>query len=203
MNTELRDLHPGRVNRALPSTEFVAVLLAIVVLSLAGCSADTGEGPANEPPGGGIALSEATGSDFQSIEELTEAAELIVVAEAAGVESRGTIGEVDFVTTKLSVVNAIKGSIDAASISLRQVDTAYETAHLPPAVEAGTTYLLFLIAFEFEPGAPTGDYTLVGSSGQFAWAGDAFEGQLGGHSHGVEVTRVEVDEDTGTIAVAS
>lgn len=142
----------------MPRTTFLtAALIPLTLLGLVGCGTAGAEiaGPRES-----YDVSRVRGYD--TLEELAEASDLIVVAEVTDQYDITEIHGLPFTRRTVAPIETLKGDAPDPLI-IRVIGTPDDEGALTP----GTTHLLYLTEFSFEPGEPTNEYAVVG-----VYAGD-------------------------------
>ena len=110
---------------------------------------------------------------YGAVRELTRDAETVVVARATARSSVEYVGTVPFTVTSLDDVRVVRGVAVGSSVDVRQVGSVSQPLEGGVLLEAGRTYLLFLMAQRDRSGTATGRYGIVGlQAGMYAAVGD-------------------------------
>jgi hypothetical protein len=71
---------------------------------------------------------------------------------------------IDATIATAQVARVIHGNLPE-TLSIRLITSPATNSEVPPPLEPGGTYVLFLIPFEWSPGVPTGEFTVPGGAG--------------------------------------
>lgn len=129
-----------------------ALLGVGIALALMGCQS-------TEPTG--LEISWAT--EYERVDQVVDDSDLVVIGTAASqapIASDEAGMELDATLTTFDVLEVERGTLEAPTVDVRSSDgLAQDEA---AAFDVGTTYLVFLQDFEFEPGQGTGTFITVG-----------------------------------------
>lgn len=103
------------------------------------------------------------GSDSTAVAMVTAQIQRVVPADAAGV------GPVPATLSTVQVDRVLVGKAlnPGMQVVVRQLGTGQEGGDVSDILLPGRQYLLFLHAFEFTKGQPTGEYTITGDAGAY------------------------------------
>jgi hypothetical protein len=127
-----------------------------IVAFLVGCGPSR---PANQH----VAVSRVRA--YHSLQELNQEAIAVVRVTAMATRSLEQVGGVPYTITPVHVDQVLRGSVDGSTILLRQMGSP--SGHtviedVPPLVQAGKSYVVFLSRFTYGPGRDTDQYIPVG-----------------------------------------
>ncbi|HEY0952222.1 hypothetical protein [Nocardioides sp.] len=137
---------------------------------LTGCGATPAQEASAPPAADGLTVTVSRTHIYTSIRDLAgDVATIAVVdvvpgtANAVPADGDGK-SPIPASTVSITMVNALRGSLPSPA-TVRLITSPVGDSEVPPALEEGHRYLLFLSQFEWEPGVPTGEWTVPGGAG--------------------------------------
>jgi len=134
------------------------VVAASTVLGIAGCAAEAAEPESAAPVSVGHAKA---GRQFNNLEEMRAASDIVVLAKATDHTAVDHIGGLAFTTTEMEVLKVLRGT-PGSSVKVRQTGSTTELNADDPLIRAGEVDLLCLERFVGPDGKPTDQYVTVG-----------------------------------------